>query len=149
MLSFSLPRRCPLCWWRETSNGTAPAAGINLLRPRGKQTSEAFGLTVLSDNTEGLTVSLPGSSIGIAQGWLLPHESYTYVKFTDSGFTLAMIGRRLQPRNSTKAAICVTKTAMTIAKPRYTSLRENGSSNFIGQPPFVAGRIIFGSKILS
>ena len=36
--SFLRPRRCPLCWWRETSNGTAPAAptpGARRARKRG------------------------------------------------------------------------------------------------------------------
>ena len=41
---------------------------------------------------------------------------------------------RLQPPNSAKATICITKTTLTIANVRYTSPREDGSI-FIGQPP--------------
>ena len=46
LLSFSLPRRCPLCWWRETSNGTAPAAptpGARRARKRGGDPRNGLG----------------------------------------------------------------------------------------------------------
>jgi hypothetical protein len=56
--------------------------------------------------------------------------------------------RKASTPNRAKAAICIAKTMLTIANKRYTSLREDGS-NFIGQPPSVAERIIFASKILS